>query len=291
MSMFRTIGKVLISPFYSLGSDRVISISRKIKVSVVNNPDWKILPSEQQRYKNLKLRISMSPDEINNISTKYGGVVKTRFSSYVPCGIAPMELLGAPTGSARFISIGFKAREKVLEKFINNGRASFKKNFSGGELLIIGSGRGASEVIELIKLFPNLRAIHIINVLEKQFETLDNELQEYKNYGGAINPELYVYKMNALELPKDLTQAIDMVYHANVFDPEYFSPSQRQQAANEIARVLKYGGIDVMPVLTLLGSLFFPSSTFDNHEDGFEKYLDGAGLTPLKRGNFQIRYK
>ncbi len=290
MNIFRVVGRGLMVPFYSSGS-RIISASQESKVSSASNPDWKIFPPEQQPYRNLKLRVSMSKDEIKAISDRYRGVIRSSFSQYYAPGIAPQELLFEPTGSAKYISLWFKNRERILERFINKGGASFVKDFAGAEMLIIGPGKGAAEVLEFIKSFPNLRSIHIVNILDEQFINLDNELQDYKDRGGTIKPTIYAYKINTLELPQDLTGSMDMVYHANVFDPEYFSPLQRQQSAHEIVRILKHGGIDATPVQTVLGSLFFSSSTFDNHEDGFTKYLEREGLIPLKRGNFQIRYK
>lgn len=288
MSILRTVGSALISPFYRSQSNQV---TPKNKTPLAGNPDWKILPQEQQLYKNLQLRASMSSDEIKAVSDRYKGVIRSRHSQYYAPGIAPYELLGEPTGSAKYISSWFKDRGSVLEQFINKGNASFNKDFTGANMLIIGPGRGAAEVIEFIRLFPNLRSIHIINILDEQFKNLDTELQGYKDKGNTIKSTIYAYKMNTLELPEDLTDSMDMVYHANVFDPEYFSSLQRQQAAAEIVRVLKHGGIDATPVQTLSGCLFFPSNTFDNHEDGFPKYLEREGLIPLKKGNFQIRYK
>ncbi|MHB9154079.1 MAG: hypothetical protein ACYC5N_00125, partial [Endomicrobiales bacterium] len=58
-------------------------------------------------------------------------------------------------------------------------------------------------------------------------------------------PRVAVYHINAMELPGELKEKVDLVFHTGVFDDRYFTPSQLRQVAREITRVVKTGGMHI----------------------------------------------
>ncbi len=253
---------------------------------------WEVLSPNLQPFKNILLRYDIPQDQLEAISRKYSN---SNSNSYWVSGKSPEILYDTEHKykSAPHINKGFTKYAKVLNRIIQRGDSSFKTKFKDAEILIIGPGKGAGEILEFIKLFPDVASIHIVDIRKDNFIQIDKDLEEYKRTNGPIKPPIYGYISNTLELPKELEESMDLVYHTNVFDGNYFTPSQRQQAASEITKVIKKGGVHVTTYLTVLSSFLHEFGAFahDNHEEGFTKYFDKDKLVLEKGGAFQIRLK
>lgn len=245
-------------------------------------PKWEILPPDLQPFKHILLRCHQ--DTPNYLIGRVG--------------VSPEVLYDVEYKSAPHIYKGFTKYAKRFKRIIERGEASFKENFKDAEILIIGPGKGAGEILEFAKLFPDAASIHIVDIRESNFVQIDRDLEEYKQKGGVIKPVIYGYITDVAKLPKELEESMDLVYHTNVFDLDFFTYEQAKQAASEVTRVIKQGGVHVTTYLTGISSWLcdferiFNLFVHDNHEEGFTKhFFDKNKLVLQKGGAFQIRLK
>jgi hypothetical protein len=117
-------------------------------------------------------------------------------------------------------------------------RLSSGRHLEGGNVLIIGPSRIGATVQTLQNLFPKLTIVHFTSIDESPFY-----LASIDRVAQKPGLEVEGAKENALEFPEDDAGRFDAVLDDTVFDPMAFSESQRRQAAKEIARVLKPGGV------------------------------------------------
>lgn len=124
---------------------------------------------------------------------------------------------------------------------------SFQSNLKNAEILIIGPGPTAKEIIEFIELFPDLKAIHLLDAERDDFENIDRELKAYQSIRNS--PPIYAYVGNIVKLPEELIKMlkgkIDVVYEANVLNFSDFSEKQIFEALKLLRVLLKIGGLYV----------------------------------------------
>ncbi|MHB9154078.1 MAG: hypothetical protein ACYC5N_00120, partial [Endomicrobiales bacterium] len=130
------------------------------------------------------------------------------------------------------------------------GRASFRKDLAGAELMVIGPGYNLAEILKFVSLYPDAAAIHVVDSAPEwargggALEMLQGVLEKKAREQGRTFPRIIIHHINALELPQELEGRIDLVYHMRVFDDNFFTLSQLRRAAGEITRVLKPGGMN-----------------------------------------------
>ena len=112
--------------------------------------------------------------------------------------------------------------------------------FVGAEVVLLQPGSKAVEVLELVKRFPGIKCLHIIESCEKTLDELRAELE--REPGRGAWPELAGYVTDIRHLPEELAERCDLVVAINVVDPKA-DTLFRQDAARQISRVLKIGGL------------------------------------------------
>jgi len=187
----------------------------------------------------IKMKKELGDDEIMEIAEKYRGGETTSAEllgqQLVP-GITPSGLYDAFPGLYDNMKLLLRKSIFGTEK---SGSVSFKENLEGAEILVIGQ---ADNIINLLNEYPKLKAIHLVDVDKETLRHIDGILAQLKEEKQPL-PEIYGYCINALELPDELEGKIDVVAQAGVFDRNWFTKSQLKQAAGQIEKVLKPGGI------------------------------------------------
>lgn len=124
---------------------------------------------------------------------------------------------------------------------------SFQSSLKDAEVLIVGPGPTAKEIIKFIELFPDLKAIHLLDTEHNAFENIDRELKAYHSTRSL--PLIYAYIGNIVKLPEELVnmlkEKMDVVYEANVLFFSDFSEKQIFEALKLLRVLLKIGGIYV----------------------------------------------
>jgi len=123
-----------------------------------------------------------------------------------------------------------------------NGNLSVSKNLSGAEIGIIGPGKTPKLIINLVRQYREIKAIHIIEIDKKVLDSLETALRDVQRSGLKI-PKIFAYAHNLLEMPKSLTQKLDLVIQQSVIDPDAFSIGQLRVAADQIKMILKPNGV------------------------------------------------
>ncbi len=200
-------------------------------------------PKKGTNVRILKTREWMENDEIEKVSHRYTEPREGEDRDYE--GISPSSLITLLTKEKPY---------EIFEKKIGLELPWFKylldyppvwagdpSKLSGEEAMILGPAYRWEEIMGLILAFPDLKAIHIVDIDPSGLAYIDYHLQHY--LPSKVRPEIYTYVMNFLELPEYLTGRIKFVYDAGVFDHAFFSPRQLAQVKGQVYKVLKPGGI------------------------------------------------
>jgi serine/threonine protein kinase len=113
-------------------------------------------------------------------------------------------------------------------------------HYSGAEVALLYPGPSAEEVLGLVNRFPEIKCLHVIESGEANLDAIRSELQ--KELGHRELPELAGYITDICHLPEELAGRCELVVEANAFDPKA-DKIFRQEAAREISRLLKLGGL------------------------------------------------
>ncbi|NTV51537.1 MAG: hypothetical protein HGA76_00785, partial [Candidatus Firestonebacteria bacterium] len=171
---------------------------------------------------------SLTDEEIKRISEKYKG------DGHQEPGRVPSSKDYGSTLEA--------VKEKVFPEIVQKMPA-FNTELKGTEVMLIGPGSDAREIIQLAELFPGIKTIHVVEADPQFMPKITEEVNAF--FGPVSEIKIKWHTVNLLELPQDLSNKIDMVYARKIFDPDFFSSTQLRQAASEIFRVLKNGGVHI----------------------------------------------
>ena len=119
------------------------------------------------------------------------------------------------------------------------GTIGVEEDFSGAEVVLLHPGTNAVEVLGMVKRFPEIKCLHIIESCEANIDAIRSELD--KEAGDRRLPELAGYVTDLRHLPEVLAGRCDLAVAINVFDPKS-DRMFRQDAIQQISRVLKLGG-------------------------------------------------
>ncbi len=120
------------------------------------------------------------------------------------------------------------------------GPLRVEHKFSGAEVVLLNPGPSAVEVLEILHRFPELQCLHIIESSETNLDAIRAGLEQ--EAGGWALPELAGYVTDLRHLPEELAGRCDLVVEINVVDPKA-DRLFRQDAADQISRLLKTGGL------------------------------------------------
>lgn len=120
------------------------------------------------------------------------------------------------------------------------GRLDVDQKFSGSEVALLYPGSSAVEVLGIINRFPDIKCLHLIESSEANLDTIRCELQ--KEIGRRWLPELAGYVTDLRNLPAELSRRCELAVEIDVVDPKA-DKLFRQDAAQQISRILKLGGL------------------------------------------------
>jgi hypothetical protein len=114
------------------------------------------------------------------------------------------------------------------------------QKFSGAEVVLLNPGPNVVEVLGIVNRFPDIKCLHLIESSAANLDAIRSELQ--KEVGRRWLPELAGYVTDLRHLPAELARRCELVVEINVVDPKA-DKLFRQDAAQQISRVLKLGGL------------------------------------------------
>jgi serine/threonine protein kinase len=114
------------------------------------------------------------------------------------------------------------------------------QKFSGATVVLLNPGPTVVEVLGIINRFPDIKGLHLIESNEANLDAIRSELQ--KEVGHRWLPELAGYVTDLRNLPAELARGCELVVEINVVDPRA-DKLFRQDAAQQISRMLKVGGL------------------------------------------------
>ncbi len=114
------------------------------------------------------------------------------------------------------------------------------QKFSGAEVVLLNPGSTVVEVLGIINRFPEIKCLHLIESSEANLDAIRSELQQ--EVGRRWLPELAGYITDLRNLPAELARRCELVVEINVVNPRA-DKLFRQDAAQQISRVLKLGGL------------------------------------------------
>jgi serine/threonine protein kinase len=120
------------------------------------------------------------------------------------------------------------------------GTLRVDQKFSGAEVVLLNPGPNVVEVLGIVNRFPDIKCLHLIESSEANLEAIRSGLQQ--EVGHRWLPELAGYVTDLRHLPAALARRCELVVEVNVVDPKA-DKLFRQDAAQEISRVLKLGGL------------------------------------------------
>ena len=120
------------------------------------------------------------------------------------------------------------------------GALGVDERFSDAEVILLYPGPSAVEVCGILNRFPEIKSLHIIESSEANIDAIRCALEKELSNGRL--PELAGYVTELRHLPEELAGRGDLVVTINVFDPRA-DRTFRQDAAQQISRVLKIGGL------------------------------------------------
>lgn len=120
------------------------------------------------------------------------------------------------------------------------GALRVDQKFSGADVALLYPGPGVVEVLGIINRFPEIKCLHLIESSAANLAAIRTGLRQ--EVGRRWLPELAGYVTDLLHLPADLADRCDLVVAINVVDPKA-DRLFRQDAAQQISRMLKLGGL------------------------------------------------
>jgi len=114
------------------------------------------------------------------------------------------------------------------------------ERFSGAEVVLLNPGPNGVEVLGIVNRFPEIKCLHVIESCEANIDAIRSALE--KEMGDRRVPQMAGYVTDLRHLPEELAGRCDLVVAINVVDPKA-DRIFRQDAAWQISRVLKLGGI------------------------------------------------
>jgi len=180
------------------------------------------------KLKNIKMRVIKKRKEIFAISRKYGDGRHDATTPFTP------RSFGAPTIQGKF-------KWNLSEGRWKGRGLSFNDRLAGAQVMVIGPGNGG-EVMAFVSTFPDIEAIHVVDVDESAFLILESLLEELRKAGKKV-PKIYGYLTTVLELPAELKGKADVIFVRQLFEEASFDFEQSAQGGQEMVDALKPGGM------------------------------------------------
>jgi hypothetical protein len=114
------------------------------------------------------------------------------------------------------------------------------QKFSGAEVALLNPGPNVVEVLGIVNRFPEIKCLHLIESSAANLAAIRSVIQQ--EVGRRWLPELAGYVTDLRHLPTELARRCELVVEINVVDPRA-DKVFRQDAAQQISRVLKLGGL------------------------------------------------
>jgi serine/threonine protein kinase len=118
------------------------------------------------------------------------------------------------------------------------GLLGVAEKFAGAEVVLLNPGPDAVEVLAILRRFPEINCLHIVEPSEANLEAIRSRLETE----GREFPELAGYVTDLRHLPEELAGRCDLVVEINVVDPRA-GVLFREDAVRQISRLLKLGGL------------------------------------------------
>jgi serine/threonine protein kinase len=120
------------------------------------------------------------------------------------------------------------------------GPLGVAEKFAGAEVILLNPGTSSAEVLGILTRFPEIKCLHVIESSEANLAAIRSQLGA--EAGDRPLPELAGYCTDLRHLPEALAGRADLVVAINIFDPKA-DRLFRQDAVDQISRVLKLGGL------------------------------------------------
>lgn len=110
--------------------------------------------------------------------------------------------------------------------------------------VVVGPGGSADNVVALLRAFPTLESLHVVDVSAFLLARVGAEFSGSQGILQDSTARIILHRASVLSLPTECWKA-DIVCDRAVFDPTFFDASQLKQAENEILKALEPGGVHV----------------------------------------------
>jgi hypothetical protein len=171
--------------------------------------------------KHIKMRKELDDEEIGQIGAKYDSSGRN--------GISMVTIFNSGAYINRLWS-------NLYLKRLNLGLSPMLK---GENILIIGPGSGIhNDARWFLDCFPAVREVHVVDACDEVFIGVDSSLR----YVETKLPDIFGYKINALELPEELEGKMGVVIDGSVVDRR-FEERVCLQHGLQVQNVLKKGGL------------------------------------------------
>jgi len=239
---------------------------------------------KHQRQKRVICKLEETPSDVKTRDFRFIDILKWLNIEEIAKLSESSEYKSAmtPFCLTTFESVWFWIMKNFLDRVGYEG-FSFKADLEDAEILIIGPGDSGLDFRLFVNLFPNVRTIHVIDIMEEPFVRIDNmigEMLEAKEK-NILFPEVKGYKCSVLDLPEELMGKMDLVFCVNVFDPLFFNARYFEQALKEMTKVLKQRGV-----------LAFNTLDFYDYYGNLRMIKENLSLVEVeKTQNFRIMIK
>lgn len=158
-----------------------------------------------------------------------------------------------------------------------------------GTVALIGPGNKGLEVLELLRVFPCIEKLLIVDVVPGVMADCDQALQELAARGQKI-PKVEGYLVDILQWnpPRQLQRTVDLCIDSHVFDREYFGADYLTTINRTLAQITKTTGLHCSCVAGAGGigrtmMTAWPSRNVGHHFDTgtLKSFLGGARLEPV----------
>jgi serine/threonine protein kinase len=182
------------------------------------------------KFKVIEMRKIIPFEEAKAISAKYQD----------PAPASPKIGLTIDTGDSDYSKEYQDLKGALRASIFSVGKSAdvcFGEDLAGASVLLIGNSP-----IDLIREYPDVGSICLVDVKLNVLQRWDKELAEMQDKGAKL-PKVSGFCINALDMPDELTETVDVIVEMDVLDKNLFSQAQSRQAATQAEGTLKRGGI------------------------------------------------